>query len=52
MRFQKGLPVEAGRECLRSASTGPLKSMDASPPVQRSGWQYFEHLRTMARAER
>jgi hypothetical protein len=29
MIFQKSQPVEAGHECLSSASTGPLKNMDA-----------------------
>jgi hypothetical protein len=30
MIFQKSQPAETGRECLSSASTGPLKIMDAS----------------------
>jgi hypothetical protein len=29
MIFQKSQPVETGRECLSSASAGPLKNMDA-----------------------
>ena len=60
MIFQKSQPVETGHECLSSASTGPLKNMDASPPARKARaneihkkWQHFEHLRTaMARTGR
>jgi hypothetical protein len=36
MILQKSQPVETGQECLSSASTGPLKNMDASPPARKA----------------
>jgi len=36
MILQKSQPVETGHKCLSSASTGPLKNMDASPPARKA----------------
>jgi hypothetical protein len=36
MGFQKCQPTEAGHEYLPSASTSPLKNMDASSPAQKA----------------
>jgi hypothetical protein len=58
MGFQKSQPAGAATLVPLSASTGPLKSIGASPPRTKSArarntrksWQHFEHLRTaMAR---
>jgi hypothetical protein len=36
MIFHKSEPVETKHECLSSASAGPLKNMDASPPARKA----------------
>ena len=36
MRFQKSQPAGAATLVLPSASTGPLKNMDASPPARKA----------------
>ena len=59
--FEEPEPAGAATQAYPSASTGPLKNMDASPPALKAyvhemhnkSWQHFEHLRTaMARAGR
>ena len=61
MRFQKSQPAGAATQVPHSASTSPLKNMDASFPARKAhahempekSWQHFEHLRTaMARTGR
>ena len=60
MRFQKSQPAVAAKLVPPSASTGPLKNIDASSLAQErtrtkytKSWQHFEHLRTvMARTGR
>ena len=36
MIFQKSQPAETGKECLSSASTGPLKIWMRHPPHEKS----------------
>jgi len=36
MILQKSQPAETGHKCLFSASAGPLKNMDASPPARKA----------------
>jgi uncharacterized membrane protein len=61
MRFQKSQPTGAATMASPTASTGPLKTIDASSPGKKAhahemherSWQHFERLRTaMARTGR
>jgi hypothetical protein len=52
MILQKSQPVEAGHECLSSASAGPLKIMDESSPERKANAHEIHEklaaLRTLA----